>query len=232
MRAESTNNELLLGKLDAMRRQMAALQELTQAYHHTDALLDEKTRLLALSAEIGTALAGSESLRAILQRCAEAVETHLDAALAYIWTFTTDEHLLEMQASAGIYLPLDTPGDTLPVTDSSVIGLVAHTRCPYITNTVLDDPHIRETAWAQQQGLVAFAGYPLLVENRLVGVMALFARKVLTEAAQKSLDWVASGIALGIDRICVSDALARSVANIVRMNKRLQEKNAERDEFV
>ena len=231
MQAETTNNERLLRELAAIRRQMAALQELTQAYHQTDALLDEKTRLLALSAEVGTALAGSESLRTILQRCAEAVETHLDAALACIWTFTTEKNLLEMQASAGIYLPLDSPQDTFPVTDTSAIGLVAHTRLPYITNTVLNDPYISETAWAQQQGLVAFAGYPLLVENRLVGVMALFAHKALTEATQKFLAWVASGIALGIDRICVSDALARSVANIVRMNKRLRQKNVEHDEF-
>jgi hypothetical protein len=232
MQAESTNNEHLLRELAAIRHQIAALQELTQAYHHTDVLLDEKTRLLALSAEIGTALAGSESLRAILQRCAEAIATHLNVALACIWTFTPEEELLEMQASAGIYLPLDSPRDTLPVTDSSVIGHVAHTRRPYITNTVLDDPHINETAWARQQGLVAFAGYPLLVENRLVGVMALFARTALTEAAQQSLAWVASGIALGIDRICVSDALARSVMNIVGMNKRLRQKHAEHDEFV
>jgi light-regulated signal transduction histidine kinase (bacteriophytochrome) len=79
--------------------------------------------------------------------------------------------------------------------------------------------------------MVAFAGYPLTVEDRLVGVMALFTRDTFTDTIQEALAWVAGGIALGIDRVRISDALARSLAKIVRMNKSLRQKNTELDEF-
>ncbi len=48
--------------------------------------------------------------------------------------------------------------------------------------------------------MVAFAGHPLMVGNRLAGVMALFARTPLSRFVQRSLESVADGIALGIER--------------------------------
>ena len=230
MHAESRPHEELLSELEAMRRHIADLQDLAAEHQHTHTALEEKTRLLALSAAVGTALAGSDSLRTILQRCAEALVEHLNAALACIWTLGEDDQMLEMQASAGIYFHLDGPHGHVPV-DNSEIGLIARERHPYITHNVLEDTRIRDKAWAQRTGMVAFAGYPLTVEDRLVGVMALFTRNAFTETMQEALAWVAGGIALGIDRVCISDALARSLAKIVRMNKSLRQKNAELDEF-
>jgi signal transduction histidine kinase len=100
-----------------------------------------------------------------------------------------------------------------------------------MTNAALDDPRISDKAWVQQAGLVAFAGYPLLVEGQLVGVMALFAREAFSMATWEALAWTAGVLAMGIDRVCVADALARSLAKIVRMNKNLRRKNTELDEF-
>src|SRR5262249_36416672 len=54
--------------------------------------------------------------------------------------------------------------------------------------------------WARREGLVAFAGYPLLVEDRLVGVMAMFARHPLSQATLEAMASVANGVALGIER--------------------------------
>jgi signal transduction histidine kinase len=169
-------------------------------------------------------------LRTVLQRCAEALVEHLNAALACIWTIGEDDQLLEMQASAGSYFHLDGPHGHVPVGNSE-IGLIAQERHPYITHNVLEDTRIRDKAWAERTGMVAFAGYPLTVEDRLVGVMALFTRDTFTDTIQEALAWVAGGIALGIDRVRISDALARSLAKIVRMNKSLRQKNAELDEF-
>ena len=49
-------------------------------------------------------------------------------------------------------------------------------------------------------GLVAFAGYPLTVEDRLVGVMGVFARHELTTQTLEAMAAVADQIALGIER--------------------------------
>jgi CheY-like chemotaxis protein len=41
---------------------------------------------------------------------------------------------------------------------------------------IVGDPRVGNQEWAQREGMVAFAGYPLLVKGRVVGVMAMFAR--------------------------------------------------------
>ena len=48
--------------------------------------------------------------------------------------------------------------------------------------------------------MVAFAGYPLLIEDRLVGVVAMFARHALTETTLQALASVSNNIAVGIAR--------------------------------
>ena len=58
--------------------------------------------------------------------------------------------------------------------------------------------------------MVAFAGYPLLVAGRLVGVAAMFARKPLSPAVLDTLATVSDEIALGIARKQVEAGLASS----------------------
>ena len=57
---------------------------------------------------------------------------------------------------------------------------------------------MREQDWARREGVAAFAGYPLIVEDRLVGVMAVFTRKVLPQATITTLAAIAESLALGI----------------------------------
>ncbi|MEE9147156.1 MAG: hypothetical protein V3U27_07145 [Candidatus Tectomicrobia bacterium] len=127
MRAESNTKELLLSEIATMRQQLADLQALAQEHRCVRTTLDEKTRLLALSADVGTALAGNDSLRTILQRCVEAMVRHLNAALACIWTLQAEANTLEMQANAGIYLHLGGLQGEIPI-GTSEIGLIAQER--------------------------------------------------------------------------------------------------------
>jgi signal transduction histidine kinase/CheY-like chemotaxis protein len=51
------------------------------------------------------------------------------------------------------------------------------------------------------EGIVGFAGYPLIVEDRLLGVMALFARRALEDDTLEALAALADLIAQGIERM-------------------------------
>ena len=55
--------------------------------------------------------------------------------------------------------------------------------------------------------MVAFAGYPLVVDDRLVGVMAMFARQPLSEATLEAMASVADEIAVGIERKTAQERL-------------------------
>src|SRR5262249_23753670 len=130
--------------------------------------LAERARLLALSAEVGDALTRAADTPQMLQRCAEAVVRHLGAALARSWALDEARDELVLRASAGLYTHLDGGHARVPV-GRYKIGLIARERRPHLTNAVLDDPRVHDQEWARREGLVSFAGYPLLIEGRLVG---------------------------------------------------------------
>jgi len=60
--------------------------------------------------------------------------------------------------------------------------------------------------------MVAFAGYPLLLEVRVLGVLGMFARHPLADDVLNTLDSIAHSLALGIERKRAQTALAESEA--------------------
>lgn len=160
--------------------------------------LAERERLAGLTADVAVALTRASDLRSMLQSCAESLVECLDAAFARVWTLNTAENLLELQASAGLYTHLDGSHSRVPVGNLK-IGRIAQERLPHLTNAVLGDPRVTEQEWARREGMVAFAGYPLVVEDRLVGVMAIFARQPLTQTMLDGLATAAQSMALGIE---------------------------------
>jgi PAS domain S-box-containing protein len=161
--------------------------------------LERRARQAALRAGVGAALAEGRPLHDVLQRTAEAVVGNLDAAFARVWTLNQEEDVLELQASAGMYTHTDGLHSRVPVGELK-IGLIAEERQPHLTNAVSSDPRVSDKEWARREGMVAFAGYPLIVEDRLVGVVAMFARKELTENTLELLGSMVDVIAQGIER--------------------------------
>ena len=160
----------------------------------------ERERQAELVAAVGLALTAPLGLADQLRRCAEALVTHLDVAFARVWTLDADDpNLLVLRASAGLYTHLDGPHGRIPV-GAWKIGRIAAERRPHLTNDVPADPEVSDHAWARREGMVAFAGYPLLVGERLIGVMGAFARAPLSEATFGTLGSVADAIAVGVDR--------------------------------
>ncbi|MBC8120873.1 MAG: PAS domain S-box protein [Gemmatimonadaceae bacterium] len=162
-------------------------------------MLLERTRLVQLSSDIGLALTRDGTLAEILHRCAQALVRHLDAAFARIWILNQDQDVLELQASAGIYTNLDGFHSRVRVGQFK-IGLIAQQRQPHLTNAVIGDLHIHDQEWARREKMVAFAGYPLVVKDELLGVVGVFARQALSGAALDAIASVAITIALVIQR--------------------------------
>jgi len=135
----------------------------------------------------------------MLQQCCEAIVQHLHAAFARIWTLNERDNMLELRASAGLYVHLDGPHGRVPV-GKFKIGLIAQERKPHLTNQVVGDVRVSDQEWAKREGMVAFAGYPLMVRGHLVGVVAMFARSTLADVTLQGLASISNSIALGIER--------------------------------
>jgi PAS domain S-box-containing protein len=177
----------------------------------TEAELLERAHQAVFGAAVGSALTKAENLPAALGQCAQAMVRHLGAAMASIWTLADSANVLELQGSAWARRPLFGPQARVPVGEFR-IGEIARDRRPALQDLTGGQEREDDKDWARREGMVAFAGYPLIVEDRLVGVMGMFATRPLTETALHALASVADEIALGIDRARAAEALRASEA--------------------
>ena len=162
-----------------------------------------------LVADVLCALTAGGDLHERLQGCAEAIVARLDVAFARIWTLDDGDDRLMLRASAGLYTHLDGDHSRIRVGEYK-IGRIAQEARPHLTNDVPNDPRISDPEWARREGMVAFAGYPLAVGGRVVGVAGMFARRHLGDDVVDALESVVDSIALAVDRAQHEDALRRS----------------------
>ncbi len=179
----------------------------------TEKTAEERARLAHVGIDVGNALIDDVSLPDMLRRCCEAMIGNLNGAFARIWTVDEGKNELVLRASAGIYTHTDGTHARVPI-GKFKIGQIAQERRPHLTNDAAGDPRITDQEWVKREGMVAFAGYPLMVDDRLVGVMAMFARTSLTDAVLQAMGTVASVIALGIERKHSEDELRESEAQV------------------
>lgn len=148
-----------------------------------EAKLLERSQLSELAAEVSTILGGVGTLADILQHCAQVLVEHLPVTQVGIWTANEKTQMLELQVIA-------------PVSASNLF-----TQCYQPqegTEICLVAEHI------QPSNLLT---YPLILEERLVGAVALASSQPLSAAAQEFLQWIVNAIAIAIDRSWAKIAL-------------------------
>ncbi len=180
-------------------------------------LQEERIRHATLVAEVGEMLTRDWLSDDGLQQVVQAVVDHVDAAFARIWTIEEGASDLVLRASAGMYTHLDGAHARIPVGQFK-IGRIARRKKPHLTNNVISDPEVSDPEWAEREGMVAFAGYPLLVSRQCTGVLGLFSKHELDPSALDLIGTVADMVALADaryrlyrQRAEVADVLQRSL---------------------
>jgi PAS domain S-box-containing protein len=161
--------------------------------------LEEKARLASLRADISEAFNSWGELDSVLQTCTDALVRNLDAAFARIWVLDKPGEILELRASSGLYTHLNGPHGRVKVGDFK-IGRIAKNLKAHVSNTVTTDPEVSSPEWAKREGMVSFAGYPLTMEGKALGVVAFFSKNHLSEDILNELAPIADGIAQWVKR--------------------------------
>jgi GAF domain-containing protein len=180
----------LAGTLQAVKlfaQTQAARQESERQAYEAN-LLDKVNQVLITEPNLGAAL----------HAVTESMVENFEAAFARLWVLDDTGQTLLLRASSGLYTHLDGGHAQVPV-GKFKIGLIAEERQPHLTNDILNDPRLGDPVWAKQEGMVAFAGYPLLVGERLIGVLAMFARQPLPTETLTILGRLAERAAVAID---------------------------------
>ncbi|MBC8144110.1 MAG: GAF domain-containing protein [bacterium] len=154
--------------------------------------------IAVIHAEVERAAHTTDSLPHLLQHCAESMVRHLDLAFARVWTLNATLDVLMLQASAGRYTHLDGAHSRVSV-GAFKIGRIAQQRRAHLTNDVQNDPAV-DREWASREGMIAFAGYPLMVDEDLVGVLGMFAKRQLSLHETDGLQSIAQLIANAIQQ--------------------------------
>ncbi|WP_182865202.1 hybrid sensor histidine kinase/response regulator [Rhodopirellula sp. JC639] len=215
----------------AALKQFTALNEKVQQLHRevsrrriVEAQLRIERDIAAFGRDIGLALVGNHDLDNSLQDCTELMVRQLDGALARIWLANEEGTSLNLVASSGLYTHLDGTHGCIRFGDYK-IGRIAQEQRAHITNDVLSDPAIHDKDWARREGIVAFVGYPLVDGHTTVGVIGMFARRVLSESVSTAMGSVANSIALRIRKQAIQDGLAKQT-------QALKEADRRKDEFL
>jgi two-component sensor histidine kinase/HAMP domain-containing protein len=150
----------MAGALDASWQALSA---------ERDAAEGMAARLATLS-QLASLASSSLDPSRVFEFIVEATSRLLDGAVVLLLVSDAEDGPLSLRATFGVTHPelrarnSFRAGEGLP-------GLIFQTREPLVLGSILEDPRALNRAWAEAEGLRAFAGVPLVLRDRCLGVL-------------------------------------------------------------
>jgi PAS domain S-box-containing protein len=189
----------------------------------------EQARLAAFGADIGLALTRPDRLDAIMDRCARAMSQYLNAAVAQITTLKEGSRNLQSLAIAG---PLaDNPELRSALQAFEPDFETLHQGKPVVVKQIAADTTHPLEEIIKREGIASWAACPLLLEDKLVGLMSIFCEHPLQDQIALEMGSVGHGIALCIERNRSKEALGASESKYRTVVESIQEVIFQLDEF-
>ncbi|SEM64293.1 PAS domain S-box-containing protein [Stigmatella aurantiaca] len=175
----------------------------------------------ALRADISAALAQPGSSLQVLQGACEALVRHLGVARARVWLQDREDALLHPRVSAGQGAVQEEPAPL--ALGHTPIGRIAQSRKPWVVHDVRHASSLELAGLSLPQEKVSFAGYPLVLGEQLIGVLALSSTQPLSRDIVDVLAAVAEIITQGVERRRAEEALRLHAQELARSNEELQQ---------
>jgi two-component system cell cycle sensor histidine kinase/response regulator CckA len=180
----------------------------------------EQARLAAFGSQIGLALTRKDSLPGVLGRCSEAMVQYLNAGLAQISVFNPTARQFESAARSGPLAEIITKSSFVQELQIDATELAGGKSILIKLSERMGASEAvgRLTA----SGVVSYAAVPLLLEEKLLGLMAVFSEQQLTDQILLEMGSVAHGLALCIEQkrseqaLGVSESKYRSVVESIK----------------
>lgn len=138
-------------------------------------LLDPTRILLDLQQgnEIAQCFSGCLEPEEIARRVTDGLVEKFDCAFARLWLLEPDQTTLKLVASSGMYTHTNGSFARVPM-GAYKVGKIAQNRVSFLSNNLAAEPWVGNREWAIANNIRGFAGYPLVVKDRVVGVLAAF----------------------------------------------------------
>jgi len=167
----------------------------------------------------------------LLDVVASALTDNLGFAAAQVWLLEASDGALWRRASHHTTAnPPPVPGRV--ERGMSEIGQVAELRVPIVTNDPANHRHVGLNPWMTEEGIQAFAGFPLVVGDQLLGVLAVYHRRPLDRNTIELLTLFAQHAATAIQEAHLFHLATEQTARLTALNVELQRANQHKAEFL
>jgi signal transduction histidine kinase len=112
------------------------------------------------------------------------------------------------------------------------IGQVAELRVPIVTNDPANHRQLALSPWMSEEGIQAFAGFPMVVGDQLLGVLAIYHQRALDRNTIELLTLFAQHAATAIQEAHLFHLATEQTARLGAVNAELQRANQHKAEFL
>jgi hypothetical protein len=159
----------------------------------TQILLD-----LQRSNEIAQALSNCFEPEEIARRVTTGMLEKFDCNFARLWLLEPNQTILRLVASSGLSTNLNGRFARVPV-GAYKVGKIAQNRIAFLSNNLSNESWVSDRTWAIANQIRGFAGYPLVSNHRVVGVMAIFSQQEMAPEFLEVLQMLCTTTAIAID---------------------------------
>ncbi|HEY0493144.1 MAG TPA: GAF domain-containing sensor histidine kinase [Candidatus Dormibacteraeota bacterium] len=162
---------------------------------------------------------------------ASALTGHLGLAAAQLWLVEATDGALYRRAGQHT-TNMAPPVASRVERGMTEIGQVAELRVPIITNDPANHRQGSLYPWMQEEGIQAFAGFPLVVGEQLLGVLAVYHRRPLDRNTIDLLTLFAQHAATAIQEARLFHLATEQTARLGAVNAELHRANQHKSEFL
>jgi DNA-binding CsgD family transcriptional regulator len=165
----------------------------TESFDATRLLFD-----LQQANELAQACAGCLEPEAIARRITSGLVEKFDCAFARLWLLEPDQTALRLVASSGMYTHLNGRFARVPM-GAYKVGKIAQNRVSFLSNNLPTEPWVGDRDWAIANHIRGFAGYPLALKERVIGVLAIFSQQMLQPEFLEALQTLCTIVTIALD---------------------------------
>lgn len=128
--------------------------------------------------EIAQSFSGCLAPESIARAVTDGLVDRFQCAFVRVWLLEPNQTMLRLVASSGMYTNTDGFFGRVPM-GSYKVGKIAQNRVSFLSNNLPAEPWVGDREWAIAHQIRGFAGYPLAIGSRTIGVLAVFSHQPL-----------------------------------------------------
>lgn len=148
--------------------------------------------------EIAQSFSGCLDPELIARRVTDGLVEKFNCAFARIWLVEPDKTSLRLVASSGMYTHTNGAFARVPM-GAFKVGKIAQNRVSFLSNNLADESWVKDRDWAIAHKIRGFAGYPLTVGDRVIGVLATFSQEAMAQEFLEFLQILCTTVTVALE---------------------------------